>query len=61
MEFLKKLLQLILDFLQVLQRKDSEKKVQVDTKNAVIQKIYAKKKEEVLKPKEKDFFNDDSW
>ena len=65
MEILKKVLELISQFLE--QRKESKlekeeiKRVQVEQEQKTKAQLEKRKAETIKPPKPKDFFNDDSW
>ncbi len=65
MEILRKLLEIIYEFLE--QRKTSKvekqevEKVQIEQNEKVEKSIKERKKQTVKKPKKDDFFNDENW
>ena len=65
MEILKRLLELISDFLQTYEKRKIEKeeikKVEVKQKEKTQENLKTRKKEDIKPPKKDDFFNDNSW
>ena len=65
MELLKKILELLSDFLKTYEKKKIEKeeikRVEIEQKEKIKTKLEEIKKESIKPPKKDDFFNDDSW
>lgn len=65
MEILKKILEIISQFLE--QRKESKvekeeiERIEIEQKETINKNLKARKKESIKQPKKDDFFNDDSW